>query len=101
MDFPYFNIEIHKPYITLWYYVCDTLMYMEDFIMGASKKIKKVIFDKDVKREDLAMATGRAVGTLNNLLAKDHMMYSTVEEILYAMRCEIVFRDKETGKIYD
>lgn len=69
--------------------------------MGASKKLKHVMIDKDVKRADLAQATGRTVGTLNNILARDNMAYSTVEDLLRVMRCEIVFRDVMTGKIYD
>ena len=69
--------------------------------MGATKKIKKILVDKEIKRADLAQATGRTVGTLKNILARDNMSYSTVEDLLRVMRCEIVFRDVITGKIYD
>lgn len=69
--------------------------------MGAKKKIKKVLIDKGIKQADLAQATGRTPSTLSNLISKDHMTYATVEDLLRVMRVEIVFRDKDTGKIYD
>ncbi len=69
--------------------------------MGAAKKLKKLMVEKGVKQADVAQATGRTQGTLSNLLSRDNMSYATVEDICRVLRCEIVFRDVVTGKIYD
>ncbi len=69
--------------------------------MGASNKIKKIMIDRDVKRADLAQATGREASTLSNMLRRDNMTYATVEDILRVMHCKIVFIDEDTGRVYD
>lgn len=69
--------------------------------MGASKKLKKIMIDKQYKHADVAQASGRTAATLSNLLYKDRMTYATVEDLCRAMGCEVVFRDVMTGKIYD
>ena len=69
--------------------------------MGAKKKLKKIMIDKGIKQADLAQATGRAPGTLSNMLSKDNMTYATVEDLLRVMHCRIVFEDVDTGKRYD
>lgn len=69
--------------------------------MGVSKKIRKALIDKDMKQTDLALATGRTVQTLRNMMSRDNMTYSTVEGLVEAMDCELVIRDRKTGKIYD
>lgn len=69
--------------------------------MGASKKLKKAMIDKDIKQTDLSAVTGRAVQTLRNIMSRDNMNYATVEELADALGCDIVLRDRETGRIYD
>lgn len=69
--------------------------------MGASKKLKKIMIDKQYKHADVAQASGRSAATLSNLFYKDRMTYATVEDLCRVMGCEIVFRDVTTGKIYD
>lgn len=69
--------------------------------MGASKKLKKLMIEKGVKQADVAQATGKTPATLSNQLYRDNMSFSTVEDICRVLRCEVVFRDVVTGKIYD
>ena len=55
---------------------------------------------------DLADITGRSAQTINNTFYNDRhstkggMTLSIAAEYAEALGCEIVFRDKETGKIY-
>ena len=69
--------------------------------MGASKKIKKILIDKDLTQAEFASAIGKDHQQVRNTLYKDNATYKTVETWLDAIGCEIVFRDKATGKIYD
>lgn len=75
--------------------------------MGASKKLKQVIRDKDLLIKEFAQmynpdsSSENKEQILGNMLSRDNMTYSTVENMLELLGCEIVFRDKKTGKIYD
>ena len=69
--------------------------------MGASKKIKMVLVDRELTQVDLAKITGKHIQTLRNLLHRDSMSYETVESIADALGCDIVFKDRVTGKIYE
>lgn len=70
--------------------------------MGASKKIKMVLLDKDMKKKDFAAMLGyEGQNTIYNMLGRDKMSYEAVEKWLDALGCDIVFRDRETGKIYE
>lgn len=70
--------------------------------MGASKKIKMVLLDKDIKKKDFATMLGyEGQNTIYNMLGRDKMTYEAVEKWLDLLGCDIVFRDRETGKIYE
>lgn len=68
--------------------------------MGASKKIKTVMADKKIKSGRVAERIGREKQYVYNILNRDNMSYERVEQIAEALGCEIIFRDKETGKEY-
>lgn len=74
--------------------------------MKASKTIKMIMVDKGVTVNDLAERTGKSAPTINNTFYNDRhstkggMTLSIAAEYAEALGCEIVFRDKETGKIY-
>lgn len=68
--------------------------------MGASRKIKTVAMAKGIKTKDLAEAYGDLTQTFYNKLHRDTMKYDEVEKIADALGCDVVFRDRETGKIY-
>lgn len=70
--------------------------------MGASKKIKKVLIDKDIKQKELAERLGyKGRTSIYNMLAKDNLTFENVERWADAIGCDVVLRDRETGKIYD
>ena len=79
-------------------------MYMKissEDIMGASKKIKKALLEKDMTQVQLAALAGKNLQALRNQLYRDNLTYANVELFCDIMGYEIVFRDKVTGKIID
>lgn len=83
--------------------------------MGAVKHIKMAMLDKGMIIKDLAelyvntpkiLADGtkkERKGSLQpvyNMMARDNLTFDTAEQFAELLGCEIVFRDKETGKIY-
>lgn len=75
-------------------------IYRKEVSMGALKKIKAILLSRGMTQIDLARHAGKSIQTLRNLLHRDSMSYATVEELLDSIDCEIVFRDKQTGKIF-
>lgn len=69
--------------------------------MGATKKIKKVLLEKDMTQIDLAEIADKDVQALRNQLYRDNLTYASVEHLCDVLGCDIVFRDRESGKIYD
>ena len=82
----------------LWYYNNTSQDRREK--MGASKKIKMVMVDKGIKAQQIADGIGAKTQYIYNALHRDNMTYQKVEMIADVLGCEIVFRDKESGKIY-
>ncbi len=76
-------------------------MICEDETMGATKKIKKVLLDKELNQVQLAGLAGKDVQALRNQLYRDNLTYASVEHLCDVLGCDIVFRDRETGRIYD
>lgn len=68
--------------------------------MGASKKIKQVMVDKSKKPGWLADTVGYDRQYLYNALNRDNMPFAKVEALADALGCDVVFIDRETGKIY-
>ena len=69
--------------------------------MGASKKIKKILIDREMTQSDFADAIGKDHQQTKNALCRDTFQYNLLEQWLDAIGCEIVFRDKTSGKLYD
>ena len=69
--------------------------------MSIAKRIKKILNEKNMNIIEFAALLGRTPRTIYNMMSRDSMYFSTVEEWLDALDCEIVFRDKRTGKIYE
>lgn len=69
--------------------------------MGASKKIKKALLEKDMSQIKLAEIAGKDVGSLRNQLYRDNLTYASVEHLCDVLGYDIVFRDRETGRIID
>lgn len=70
--------------------------------MGASKKLKMVMIDKDIKQKDMAEVLGYTnINSLYNVLNRDSMSFEAVERWANALGCDVVLKDRETGKIYE
>ena len=70
--------------------------------MGASKKIKMILLDKDIQQKELAEQLGyRGKNTIYNLLKRDNLSFKTVERWADILGCDVVIRDRVTGKIYE
>lgn len=66
--------------------------------MSASKQIKQVMIEKDVKLSELAVKIGMKSQPLSNKLYRDTMSYADVEKIAAALGCDVKLVDRETGK---
>lgn len=66
--------------------------------MGASKQIKQVMIEKNVKIGELAEKIGMKSQALSNKLYRDTMSYTDVEIIASALDCDIKFIDRKSGK---
>ena len=66
--------------------------------MGASKKIKQVMIDKNIKVGELAERLGMKPQPLSNKLFRDTMSYTDVEKMADALGCDVKIVDRETGK---
>lgn len=81
---------------------------------GASKKLRMVMLDKEIRSTDFAEAylsrpsrigskgerKSKTPYTVLNMLSRDNMTYATVKEMADILGCDIVLMDRETGKIY-
>lgn len=66
--------------------------------MGASKKIKQVMIEKNIKVGELAERIGMKPQPLSNKLFRDTMSYTDVEKMADALGCDVKIVDRETGK---
>lgn len=69
--------------------------------MGISKKLKMVMLDKGIRQKEMADVLGYTnINSLYNALNRDAMTFENAEKWAEALDCEIVLRDKASGKIY-
>jgi predicted transcriptional regulator len=68
--------------------------------MGASKHIKRVLFEKDIKTADLAEKIDKPLQSLYNQLNRDTWKFAEVEKIADCLNCDVVFIDRDTKKEY-
>lgn len=68
--------------------------------MGMTKNIKMAMLDMGVKPKELSERMGIKTENLYNIFSKDSMTIKRAELFAEALGCEIVLRNKETGKIY-
>lgn len=68
--------------------------------MGASQKLKDALRYKKITQIELAERTGKDLQALRNMLYRDNMTYATVEGLADALGCDVVLRDRKTGKLY-
>ena len=85
--------------------------------MGATKQLKMIMLDKGIKTREFAeryqsvpslinregksrKKTAKAPNVVYNMLRKDNMTFATVEIMADVLGCDIIFKDRETGKEY-
>ena len=68
--------------------------------MGASKRLRMAMLDKDVSVVKLAEMTGKATQTVYNALAADNFKYDNLSTYANALGCDVVLLDRKTGKTY-
>ena len=69
--------------------------------MGASKKIKKILIDRGMTQLDFADAIDKDAQQTRNALYRDKFTYNLLEQWLDCIDCDIIFRDRKTGKLYE
>ena len=68
--------------------------------MGISNIIKPILADKDMTIASFACSLGNSPQTIRNMLCKNSIHYATAEKWADALDCDIVFIDRETGRMY-
>lgn len=68
--------------------------------MGAAKSLRMAMIDKEVSVVKLAAMTGKAKQTVYNALAADNFKYDNLSMYAEALDCDVVLRDRKTGKTY-
>lgn len=68
--------------------------------MGASEHIRAAMKDKGIKTEELSKAVGKPTQSIYNMIYRNTMKFAMVEEYADVLGCDVVLRDRETGKIY-
>ena len=59
------------------------------------------MLDKDVRKKDLADALEIAPQSFYNKLSRDKMDFDTVADILDKLGCDVIARDRVSGKVYE
>ena len=77
-----------------------------DTIFRASSKLKAIMKDKKVTTKRLAEMLGLGTSTLYNTFSNDGMedrsgmTFENAVRLADALGCDIIFKDRETGKEY-
>lgn len=69
--------------------------------MGASQKIKDTLKSKSMTQMDFAEVIGKDYQQLKNALSRDTFQYNMLEKWLDKIGVDIVFRDRQSGKVYE
>ena len=67
---------------------------------GAVKQLKMVLLDKEISQAEFARMVEMPKQSLYNMFNRNSMGYKQVEEFADILGCDIVFKDRETGKEY-
>lgn len=68
--------------------------------MSLSKKFKIVMLEKNIKTPELAATIDKDLQQVYNAMYRDKFITDNAKLIANALNCDIVLRDRETGKIY-
>lgn len=69
--------------------------------MSAAKKIKILLVERDMTLTDLSKLLNKSLPTMSVKMKRDNFAEKDLKEIAELLNydCEIIFKDKETGKI--
>lgn len=74
--------------------------------MRATETIRAIMTEKKIRVSDIAEITGKHPQTIYNTFQNDRhskrggMTFENAVMLFEALGCEVLIRDKETGKIY-
>lgn len=68
--------------------------------MDAQKALKAVMKHKRITQHKLAETLGKPYNTVRNTLYGSNMKIETLTEMADALGCDVVLRDRKTGKLY-
>lgn len=68
--------------------------------MGARKQLRMAMLDKGITSKDVAAKLNKPISTIYNTFTKDAMSWKTVVMYADAIGCDVVIRDRVTGKCY-
>lgn len=68
--------------------------------MGLSKNIKMAMLDKEITSSELAGRLGIQRNSVSVALSRDTFTVQIAENYANKIDCDIVLRDRKTGKIY-
>lgn len=68
--------------------------------MGLSKNFRMCMLDKDIKQTQLAEQMDKDLQQVYNAFYRDLFITKNGERFADALNCDIVLRDRNTGKIY-
>jgi len=69
--------------------------------MGAAKKIKMLLVERDMTMKDLSKLLNRAPTTMSDKMRRDNFSEKDLRQIAEVLNYDydIIFTDKETGKV--
>ena len=69
--------------------------------MGIAKKLKAALLYNDMTQVELAEKLGKSHSAVRNAIFNGNITYNNLEEMAGAIGCDVVLRDRKTGKIFD
>lgn len=68
--------------------------------MSAAKKIKILLVEREMTLTDLSKLLNKSLSTMSSKMKRDNFSEKDLQKIAEVLNfdCEIVFKDKETGK---
>ena len=75
--------------------------FLEECIMSASKIIKQIMIDKDIKVKDLATKLGITSQVLSNKLYRDTFTYNDYIKIANILGCSVKTIARDSKKEYE
>ena len=69
--------------------------------MSISTQVKTILQYNGLTISEFAKMMGNSPQTIRNIFYRGNLKYSTLEHWMDVLGCDIVFRDRKTGKIFE